>query len=118
MISLRQLIDPFYPVYKYLNRSYFFFLEKGVIKLFGRPDIAMRCALNQKEVTPESIISNYFQGLFLLAPNDRPFTLIRFFNARLQSLPVNTSDNGGSSSMVATWYCVHAESGLSGCRTG
>jgi leucyl/phenylalanyl-tRNA---protein transferase len=75
MISLRQLTDPFYPVYKYLNRSYFFFLEKGVIKLFGRPDIAMRCALNQKEVTPESIISNYFQGLFLLAPNDSPGTL-------------------------------------------
>jgi leucyl/phenylalanyl-tRNA---protein transferase len=70
MTIMHQLADRFYPVYKHLNRGYFFFLEKGVLKLFRRPDIALRCVLGQKSATPESIISNYFHGLFLLAPNN------------------------------------------------
>lgn len=49
-----------------LSGGYRLLLEKVVVKLFVRPDIAIRCALNQTAPTPERVIANYLQGAYLV----------------------------------------------------
>ncbi|MEX2572822.1 MAG: leucyl/phenylalanyl-tRNA--protein transferase [Balneolaceae bacterium] len=52
-------------VYTYLSKSYLLVLERLVLKLFVRPDIAVRCTYNTVKPSPEQVISNFFQGIVL-----------------------------------------------------
>lgn len=68
--SLKDYIKTrFYPLYLTVSRIYLFFLDRIVMKLFARPDIAIRCAVSQEKPTPERVISSYYQGLYLIGEN-------------------------------------------------